>query len=78
MYLFYKREDPPPAPPKLLVIRVVLLYTLYGVLNPLIPQLYLLTIWRTILFKPWIELWFSARCYLKVGGISGTSRESNQ
>ena len=30
-----------PAPPTLLVIRVVLLHTLYGVSNPLIPQLYI-------------------------------------
>ena len=30
-----------PAPPTLIVIRVVLLHTLYEVLNPLIPQLYL-------------------------------------
>ena len=30
-----------PAPLTLLVIRVVLLHTLYGVLNSLIPQLYL-------------------------------------
>ena len=29
-----------PAPLTLLAIRVVLLHTLYGVLNPLIPQLY--------------------------------------
>ena len=29
-----------PAPPALLVIRVVLLHKLYGVLNPFIPQLY--------------------------------------
>ena len=29
-----------PAPSTLLVIRVVLLHTFYGVLNPLIPQLY--------------------------------------
>ena len=28
------------VPPTLLVIRVVLLHTLYGVSNPLIPQLY--------------------------------------
>ena len=29
-----------PSPPTLLVIRVGLLHTLYGVSNPLIPQLY--------------------------------------
>ena len=29
------------VPPTLLVIRVVLLHTLYGVSNPLIPQLYI-------------------------------------
>ena len=38
------------APWTLLVIRVVLLQTLYGVLNPLIPQLYILNY-----FRPWAK-----------------------
>ena len=39
MYLFLKRKDLPLLL-TLLVIRVVLLQTLYGLSNPLIPQLY--------------------------------------
>ena len=35
-----QKERFTPAPLTLLAIRVVLLHTLYGVLNPLIPQLY--------------------------------------
>ena len=45
------------APLTLLVIRVVLLLTFYGVLNPLIPQLYVIT--NPILVKKSIEIAFT-------------------
>ena len=41
MYSFLQEGGSSPAPPTLLVIRVVLLHTLYSLLNPSIPQLYI-------------------------------------
>ena len=43
------------VPPTLLVIRVVLLHMLYGVLNPLIPQLYV------CLYSLWSFHWIFQR-----------------